>query len=100
MGRLCLMDDPVRVISTVQVGITATGILIGAIGEPLVRDLFGDGLTRGLGFLVAFSVVTPEPTAGARETSLGRARRPSRSPPVRGRARSRPRLRARCAPAG
>ena len=28
-----------RVISTVQVGITAIGILTGAVGEPLVRDL-------------------------------------------------------------
>ena len=33
-AALRLMDDPVRVISTVQVGITAVGILIGAIGEP------------------------------------------------------------------
>ena len=44
---LRLMDDPVRVISTVQVGITAVGILIGAIGEPLVGDLLGDGLPGG-----------------------------------------------------
>jgi putative hemolysin len=40
------------------VGITATGILIGAVGEPLVRELLGDGVPRGLGFLLAFSVVT------------------------------------------
>ncbi len=55
---LRLMDDPVRVISTVQVGITAVGILIGAIGEPLVGDLLGDDLPAGLRFVIAFSVVT------------------------------------------
>jgi len=55
---LRLMDDPVRVISTVQVGITAVGILIGAIGEPLVGDLLGEGLPPGLRFVIAFAVVT------------------------------------------
>jgi magnesium and cobalt exporter, CNNM family len=57
-AALRLMDDPVRVISTVQVGITAIGILTGAVGEPLVRDLLGGGFPRWLSFLVAFSVVT------------------------------------------
>ncbi len=55
---LRLMDDPVRVISTVQVGITAIGILTGAIGEPLVNDLLGGGLPAWLSFLIAFGVVT------------------------------------------
>ena len=55
---LRLMDDPVRVISTVQVGITAVGILTGAIGEPLVNDLLGGGLPEWLSFLIAFAVVT------------------------------------------
>jgi len=40
-AALRLMDDPVRVISTVQVGITADGILLGALAEPVVWDLFG-----------------------------------------------------------
>ena len=57
-AALRLMSDPVRVISTVQVGITALGILTGAIGEPLVRDLLGDGLPSWAGFLIGFSVVT------------------------------------------
>ncbi|MGZ6659623.1 MAG: RtcB family protein [Solirubrobacteraceae bacterium] len=48
-AALRLMDDPVRVISTVQVGITAIGILVGAIGEPLVRDLLGGGIPSWLG---------------------------------------------------
>lgn len=57
-AALRLMDDPVRVISTVQVGITAVGILTGAIGEPLVRDLLGSGVPEWLGFVLAFAVVT------------------------------------------
>jgi putative hemolysin len=57
-AALRLMDDPVRVISTVQVGITALGILTGAIGEPLVRELLGEGLPRWLGFVLAFAIVT------------------------------------------
>jgi putative hemolysin len=52
------MDDPVRVISTVQVGITAIGILMGALAEPLVRGLLGDAIPRWASFVIAFSVVT------------------------------------------
>src|SRR5262245_50414988 len=55
---LRLMEDPVRVISTVQVGITAIGILTGAVGEPLVRDLLGDAIPAWIAFLIAFAVVT------------------------------------------
>src|SRR5512139_2080915 len=57
-AALRLMDNPVRVISTVQVGITAIGILTGAIGEPLVRALLGDGIPDWLGFLIAFAAIT------------------------------------------
>ena len=57
-AALRLMDQPVRVISTVQVGITAIGILTGAIGEPLVGDMLGDGLPEWVTFLIAFGVVT------------------------------------------
>jgi putative hemolysin len=57
-AALRLMDDPVRVISTVQVGITAIGILTGAIGEPLVRDLLGDAIPAWFGFLIAFAAIT------------------------------------------
>ena len=52
------MDDPVRVIATVQVGITAIGILTGAVGEPLVREVLGDGIPEWLGFAIAFAVIT------------------------------------------
>src|SRR5215213_10361695 len=57
-AALRLMDDPVRVISTVQVGITADGILLGALAEPVVRELFGEALPEWLTFVIAFSVVT------------------------------------------
>src|SRR3954471_159132 len=49
-AALRLMEDPVRVISTVQVGITAVGILTGAVGESLVQDLLGGRVSGGVGF--------------------------------------------------
>ena len=57
-AALRLMDDPVRVISTVQVGITAIGILTGALGEPIVRDIVGDGVPGWLSFVIAFGAIT------------------------------------------
>ena len=55
---LRLMEDPVRVISAVQVAITGLGILLGAIGEPVVRELFGDVLPSWISFVIGFLVVT------------------------------------------
>jgi putative hemolysin len=55
---LALMDQPVRFISTVQIGITALGILIGALGEPVVRELLGGGVPVWLSFAIAFLTVT------------------------------------------
>jgi putative hemolysin len=55
---LRLMDDPVRVISTTQAGITAIAILTGAVGEPAVRDVLGDWLPHWAGFAIAFAIVT------------------------------------------
>ena len=57
-AALRLMDDPVRVISTVQVGITAIGILAGALAEPLVRGLIGDALPGWATYVLAFGIVT------------------------------------------
>ena len=57
-AALRLMDDPVRVISTVQVGITAIGILLGALAEPTVRDIVGGDLPGLATFAIAFAVVT------------------------------------------
>ncbi|HSL66297.1 MAG TPA: hemolysin family protein [Gaiellaceae bacterium] len=53
-----LMDEPVRFISTVQVGITVFGILLGAVGEPLVSDLLGDSVPRTVAFVISFLVLT------------------------------------------
>jgi putative hemolysin len=55
---LALMDRPVRFISTVQVGITVSGILLGAVGEPLVSSFFGDAVPRSVSFLIAFLTLT------------------------------------------
>jgi putative hemolysin len=55
---LRLMDDPVRVISAVQVAITGLGILLGAVGEPVFRELFGDVLPSWVAFVFGFLVVT------------------------------------------
>jgi putative hemolysin len=57
-AALRLMDDPVRVISTVQVGITAVGILTGAVGEAAVRDVLGDAIPSWAAFLLAFGAIT------------------------------------------
>jgi putative hemolysin len=57
-AALRLMEDPVRVISTVQVGITAIGILVGAVGEPVVSDMLGDAIPGWAGFVIAFGAVT------------------------------------------
>lgn len=54
---LRLMDEPVRFISTVQVGITVFGIALGAIGEPLVSSYL-DFLPRGVAFAISFVVLT------------------------------------------
>jgi putative hemolysin len=55
---LRLMDDPVRFISTVQVGITVFAILIGALGEPLLSDLMEPPLSVAASFLIAFVILT------------------------------------------
>ena len=57
-AALRLMDDPVRVISTVQVGITAVGILIGALGEPAVREVLPDAVPDWMSFVLGFAIVT------------------------------------------
>ncbi len=55
---LGMLDEPVRFISTVQVGITVCGILLGALGEPLLSDWFGDWVSRGVAFLLSFLILT------------------------------------------
>jgi putative hemolysin len=56
---LRIMDSPVRFIGTVQLGITAFSIALGAIGEPLVEEFLDDPLfSHGVAFAIAFAIVT------------------------------------------
>ena len=55
---LRLMDEPVRVISTVQVGITGLGILLGAVGEPALSEIFDPVLAAGIAVAVSLAIVT------------------------------------------
>ncbi|HEU4941928.1 MAG TPA: hemolysin family protein [Gaiellaceae bacterium] len=55
---LALMDNPVRFISTVQVGITVAGIAMGAIGQPLVQDWLTFVQSDTVAFLIAFFFLT------------------------------------------
>jgi putative hemolysin len=55
---LDLMDNPVRFISTVQVGITVAGIAMGAIGQPLVQHWFTFVQSDTVAFLIAFFFLT------------------------------------------
>ena len=55
---LRLMDDPVRFISTVQVGITIFAILLGAIGEPLLSGLMQPPLSNTVAFIISFAILT------------------------------------------
>ncbi len=56
---LRIMDSPVRFIGTVQLGITAFSILLGAVGEPIVEHWLDDWLLSAtVSFLLAFGFVT------------------------------------------
>jgi putative hemolysin len=55
---LRIMDDPVRFIGTVQLGITAFSIALGAIGEPLVEHFLDGVLATTVAFIIAFALVT------------------------------------------
>jgi putative hemolysin len=53
-----IMDHPARFIGTVQLGITAFSIALGAIGEPLVEHFLDPVVATGVAFLIAFAIVT------------------------------------------
>ena len=55
---LRIMDSPVRFIGTVQLGITAFSIALGAVGEPLVEHWLDEPLSQGVAFILAFAIVT------------------------------------------
>ncbi|MCD6727362.1 MAG: hemolysin family protein [Solirubrobacteraceae bacterium] len=55
---LALRDDPVRFIGTIQLAITGLGILLGALGEPILRRLFDPLLAAALSVALALTLVT------------------------------------------
>jgi magnesium and cobalt exporter, CNNM family len=55
---LRIMDSPVRFIGTVQLGITAFSIGLGAVGEPIVEHWFDEPLSTGVAFGLAYAIVT------------------------------------------
>jgi putative hemolysin len=55
---LLMLDEPVRFISTVQVGITVFGILLGALGEPFLSRYFDDWMSRSAAFVLSFLILT------------------------------------------
>ncbi len=55
---LRIMDSPVRFIGTVQLGITAFSIALGAVGEPLIEHFLEPVFATGVAFLLSFLVVT------------------------------------------
>jgi magnesium and cobalt exporter, CNNM family len=57
-AALRLMDEPVRFISSTQLGITIFAILVGAIGEPLISGVMEPPLSATVSFLIAFALLT------------------------------------------
>ena len=55
---LRIMDSPVRFIGTVQLGITAFSIALGAIGEPLLEHFLDPVFATTGAFVIAFAIVT------------------------------------------
>ncbi|MDQ3992604.1 MAG: hemolysin family protein [Actinomycetota bacterium] len=55
---LRIMDSPVRFIGTVQLGITAFSIALGAVGEPLVEHWLDGAVATSVAFILAFALVT------------------------------------------
>jgi putative hemolysin len=55
---LRIMDDPVRFIGTVQLGITAFSIALGAVGEPLLEHFFEPVVATSVAFVLSFALVT------------------------------------------
>src|SRR3990172_6376951 len=55
---LKITDEPVRFISTIQLGVTVFSILLGAVGQPLLAHLLDPVLATSLAFFLAFALVT------------------------------------------
>ncbi len=57
-AALELMEQPVKFISTVQIGITVFGIALGAVGQPLLSGYFDGWLSYGIAYTLAFLILT------------------------------------------
>ena len=55
---LGLMDTPLRFIATIELGISALSILVGALGEPVLRRLFDPPVSTGLSFTIGIAAMT------------------------------------------
>jgi putative hemolysin len=55
---LVMLDEPVRFISTIQVGITVFSILLGAIGATFLTRFLDDWMPEELAFIVSFLFLT------------------------------------------
>jgi putative hemolysin len=55
---LAMLDEPVRFISTVQVGITVFSILLGAIGASFLARFLDDWMPDEIAFIVSFLFLT------------------------------------------
>ncbi len=55
---LALKDDPTQFISTVQIGITGLGVLLGAVGEPAFSPIFGPVVGATVSVVLSLVLVT------------------------------------------
>ena len=55
---LRLLSDPPRFIAAMQLGVTATSLAIGALGEPVLATVFDPWLASFMAFALAFLIIT------------------------------------------
>jgi magnesium and cobalt exporter, CNNM family len=53
-----LLSDPPRFIAAMQLGVTATSLAIGALGEPVLAQIFDPWLAAFVAFAFAFLIIT------------------------------------------
>jgi putative hemolysin len=55
---MALLSDPPRFIAAMQLGVTATSLAIGALGEPVLAKVFDPWLAAFVAFAFAFLIIT------------------------------------------
>ena len=55
---LRIVDDPPRFIAAMQLGVTATSLAIGALGEPVLAQVLDPVLAAFASFAIAFAIIT------------------------------------------